>query len=143
MNRRDAIAATVGVLLSGTPGCFTPEGQEAYIEFTGSINNTSGRNRIDGHIYATGSTERDSYRNVSIIFYDENGNVLKRDVLGTLPAGQGELLFNYTIPAEARAITFDSDDFWKEDLLVYYFCYNAQEGVWVQARASSRNAMTC
>lgn len=143
MKRREAVAATVGALLSGAAGCFTPEGEEAYIEFTGSINDTSDGNRLDGYIYATSSTERDTYRDVSIIFYDENRDVIKRDELGSLPGGQGELFFNYSIPADARTIAFDSDDFWKENMVVYYFCYDAEEGEWGQARTASRDGMTC
>lgn len=116
MNRRDILATTAALFGFGSAGCFTPQGSEARIDFTGNISDSGNGTRIDGYVYASGSTERENYRNVSITFYAEDGTLLERDSLGTLPGGQGELFFNHSVLPEARAIVFESDDFWNEDM---------------------------
>lgn len=143
MNRRDVLTMAAALFGYGVAGCFTPQGSEARIDFTGNISSSGNRTRVNGYIYASGSTEREKYRNVSIAFYAQDGTLLERDSLGTLPAGQGELFLNHSVPPEARAIVFESDDFWNEDMLVYYYCYDDSEDTWGLARASSRDGLRC
>lgn len=113
------------VLLSG---CATfPRGEEVQINYYGSINSSDDGFRMNGELLAEGGIpEQDTFHDVTVALYSQNGVQLYSEELGSLKANQGNISISISISEIPHYVVFDSDDFWKERIEVEY--YERQDG---------------
>lgn len=122
MNGRILLILSVMITMP-LAGCgYVPEGDTVHINFHGSFDTTESGIHINGDLVAERrAAEQDVYRNVTINLFAENGTLLYQEELGDLKARVGRL--NVSIKSEfvPRYITFESLDFWNEQMTVDYY----------------------
>jgi hypothetical protein len=112
----------VVLVLISFAGCTYPQGEEVSISFHGAVNETGSGVEIDGELAAGGGIpEQESFEDVSVVLYDENGTVLHSESVGDLDAEGGPLAFTVSVSEQPHYVTFESGDIWDEKTQVEYF----------------------
>lgn len=116
-----------GLLLVGfLAGCSTvPKGEEVEVTYIGSITASSEGFQMEGYLSTGGGVpERETFRDVKIQMYEENGNLLCGVEIGDLTANHGRRNVSVATNVAPEYVLITSPDFWNESVEVNYFQRN-------------------
>lgn len=129
------------IAVSLLAGCYYPTGDEVSVSLQGSVNATDASIAIDGNLTANGIPEEETYEDVRVVMYDDQGNVLRSDHVGDLDAESGQLRINVSTTERPEYITFESDDFWNEPNIQVVYFYRADTGEYRPEVATERSEL--
>lgn len=134
MNRNHQILLSVIMLVALLAGCMTvPQGDAVHVALYGEENNSTGDTalnpitysqsgfRIEGELVAEGGApDRETYRDVSILLYDENSTFICATPLGDWNSDDSIGVEVATDEVPYYVVLY-SPDFWEESMSVEYF----------------------
>lgn len=121
MNHRIAVMLGLVVLLT-TSGCYIDPAQGADVEFYGNITATDDGFRMNGDLeLGGGNPQLDEYREIEVVLYANDGEVLYREELGTLHNKSSRLNVSISSDHMPEYVIFDSPNIWDATGEIDYF----------------------
>lgn len=104
-------------------GCaYVPSGDEVNVGFTGSLNASSSSFSMEGNITVGGGIpDRQTYRDMTVNLFSEDGDLLLTKKLGNLRTDAGRLDVSIAIQSVPHYVIIESPDFWQEPMQVEYY----------------------
>lgn len=134
-----AIAAVLAI--ASLSGCYYPEGDGVSVTFQGSVNETDSGIAIDGNLSSYDNSEQETFEDVRVVMYDDQGNVLRSERVGDLDVETGRLRVNVSASERPEYVTFESEDFWDEPKIEVEYVYRTEDGEYGWDEATERSEL--
>jgi len=119
-----------------------PHGEEAEVIYIGSINASNSDFQMDGHLSTGGGVpDPETYRNIKIQLYAENGTMLCSVKVGDLRANHGRRNVSVTSTVVPEYVLVTSPDFWNEQTKVNYFQRSSSGEEYERERVFSKSEL--
>lgn len=135
------VVAIVVLGIATIAGCYLPAGPGMSIDFGGPINTTDDGIEVRGELYSDGMPDQDTYEDVRVVMYDEQGDVLHSERVGDLEADSGTLPINVSASEPPEYVTFESEDFWEESEIQVEYFYRTDHGEYWRDEATERSEL--
>lgn len=127
------------IVLASFAGCYYPTGDGVSVTFDGSVNATNTGIVIDGNVSSHGIPEQETFEDVRVVMYDEQGTVLHSERIGDLDAESDRRRINVSASAHPEYITFESEDFWAEPNIQVPYFYRSYTGEYWRDEAAEQD----
>lgn len=136
-----ALVTSFVVLLAG---CSYPTGPGVEVTFYGSMSASDTTFTIDGVLQSEGGiSDLETFRNVTLRLYDEDGTHLASRALGDLQANAGRLNVSVAMDPSTTPhyVIFYSPDFWRGDASVVYYEWSGSDGQYAPREVGARSEL--
>lgn len=130
MSHKKALLLVCLITISSLAGCFIEPGQGTSISTNLEFDTTGEMFGVEGEVYLGGGIpSQEAYENISIELYDEDGELMYSEKLGTLRNNSDELTVSISLQNTPYYVIFDSPDIWDGKTGVDYYVRSETDGI--------------